>query len=125
MITLGDKIRDAIVEKMGKKGEKKVAVMKRAAGLLGMSVSNLYANLNKENIDVDLLEKIQRIIGIDIEKLRSYSSIEGIDAENAKLKHYTFPVKNGEAQIFLPQNSDKDDVKTLIQYLTLFEKSLS
>lgn len=123
MRNLGDRIRDAITDKLGNEDELKAVTMQRAAGLLGMSKSGLYQKLNAEKIDVELLEKIHRIIGIDIEALKTEAETGTLSTSNSKLKEYTFRVKSGEAKVYLPNGSDKEDVKTLIQYLSLFEKS--
>lgn len=124
MRSLGDKIRDAIIDKHGKKGELKATTMARAAGLLGISKTGLYTKLQANPIDPELLNEIQKILGVDVESLKISSETELDEVANSKMKPYTFRIKSGEAKVFLPANSDREDVKTLIQYLTLFEKNL-
>lgn len=124
MITLGDKIRDAIIDKHGKKDELKTVTMKRAASMVGMSKSYLYQKLNAEKIDVDLLDMIQKELGIDVNTIiRDHKNSAASNINSSDLKEYTFRVKSGEAKVYLPNGSDKEDVKTLIQYLNLFEKN--
>lgn len=126
MISLGDKIRDAIVEKLGKKNELKAVVMQRAADMLGMSKSSLYAKLNEEPIPVDLLDKIQRIIGINIAELKNNDEPEGVGQELGIGKHkfLTIPIKNHRVvKVYMPEGYDKDDLKTMVQHINLWERN--
>lgn len=126
MIRLGDKIRDAIVEKLGREGELKAATMERAAKLLGMSKSNLYSKLNATPIDVDLLEKIQKIIGINISELRNGDEREAITQVlgEGKYKFYTIPIKGHRViKIYMPEGYDKEDLKAMVQHINLWEKN--
>lgn len=127
MLSLGDKIRDAIVDKLGKPNELKAATMERAAGLLGVSKSGLYQKLNSEKIPVDFLEKIQRIIGINIESLKS--DLQRVPEEEqvagGKYKFLTIPIKNHRVvKVYIPDGYDKDDLKTIKEHVNLWEKTL-
>lgn len=128
MKILGDKIRDAIIEKFsaGSKG-KKVEAMERAAKMLKISRSQLYNMLNMAEIPVEFLEDIRSIVGIDVQSLRSeLANISEIVEVTSKMKVYTFPIKNQrEAKVVLPNDADKEDVKTIIKHLNLFETNLS
>lgn len=127
MISLGDKIRDAIVDKYRKGDEPKAAAMERAAGLLKISKSNLYGKLNTNPIPVDILEKIQKILGIDIAALRGEQESEatGQQSTDGKCKFLTIPIKNHKVvKVYLPEGYDKEDLKTIREHVNLWEKTL-
>lgn len=128
MKLLGDKIRDSIIDKFtfGGKG-KKVEAMEKAAKALKISRSQLYNMLNTPEIPVEFLEDVRNILGIDVNALRNeLANISEAVEVTAKMKVYTFPIKNQrEAKVVLPNDADKEDVKTVIKHLNLFETNLS
>lgn len=125
MKSLGDKIRDSIIEKYSTGKGKKVEAMERAAAMMKISRSQLYNILNAVEIPVETLEEIKKILGIDVNALRN-ELLSNEETPEGRMKVYTFPIKNKrEAKLMLPTDADKEDVKTVIKHLNLFETNLS
>lgn len=123
MKSLGDKIRDAIVEKLsGGDKRKRTEAMDKAAQKLKISKAGLYNKLNAAEIPVDFIEKLEKILEINVEELRNQDDdgVEIIGADKASV--YSIPIKNKRrAKLVMPADADGEDVKLIIKHLNLFE----
>lgn len=123
MKSLGDKIRDAIVEKLsGGDKRKRTEAMDKAAQKLKISKAGLYNKLNAAEIPVDFIEKLEKILEINVEELKNQDDdgVEIIGADKASV--YSIPIKNKRrAKLVMPADADGEDVKLIIKHLNLFE----
>lgn len=116
MAVFGIELRDAIGKKWG---------MERAASKLSMSRATLYNKLNAREIDRAFLDDVKKILEIDVEKIRATSDdVPKEMPDDSNTKVYTIPIKNQRhVKITIPADTDREDVKTIIKHLNLWESS--
>lgn len=102
--------------------------MEEAAEKLEISRSTLYNKLDSKNIEPEFVQLIQDRLGINVQNPERSSNAIGIPEriiEGKVMKYHTVPLKEKRvAELWLPSDFGKADIKTLKQWLDFVESTL-
>lgn len=115
----GDEIREGI--------RRKGLGMQDAADKLGISRTTLHTKLAGADNDKEFVQLVQERLGIDTNNPArgSLTSVNERQVGDVILKYHTIPLKKKRtAEMWLPNDLDKADVKTIEQWLELMESTL-
>lgn len=121
--TIGEQIRDAIVEKYSDGSKRnKTAAMEKAAALIGVSPATLYNRVNDAEQDVNFLEKVENILKIDVSRMKQSQEPDDQSCSGDDTVTYPIPIKNKRrAKLVVPSDADSEDLKLIIRQLNLLE----